>query len=64
VQTQKKEPLIDERQQVLREIQSHPEFVTEASISTVESLRVGNILDAQDYLGNWHCAIVVDESST
>jgi len=29
---------------------------------TVEMLRVGNILDAQDYLGNWYVAIVIDES--
>jgi hypothetical protein len=26
-------------------------------------LQVGNILDAQDYLGNWHLAIVIDEKS-
>jgi hypothetical protein len=27
----------------------------------VESLELGSILDAQDYLDNWHLAIVVDE---
>ena len=28
---------------------------------TIESLPVGSILDAQDYLGVWHLAIVIDE---
>lgn len=27
----------------------------------VSHLRVGNIVDAQDYLGTWHLAIVIDE---
>lgn len=39
----------------------HPECMLETVI-TVEQLRVGNILDAQDYLGNWHVAIVIDEN--
>lgn len=29
----------------------------------VEQTRVGNILDAQDYLENWHLAIVIDEKN-
>ena len=29
----------------------------------VEQTRVGNILDAQDYLGTWHLAIVIEEKS-
>lgn len=29
----------------------------------VEQTRVGSILDAQDYLGNWHLAIVIKEKA-
>lgn len=29
----------------------------------MEQTRLGNILDAQDYLGTWHLAIVVEEKS-
>jgi lipocalin len=29
---------------------------------TVELLQVGNILDAQDYLGAWYIAIVIDDN--
>ena len=54
------EPAIDEHTLIQKEIQSFPECVIEQN-PLCESLRVGNILDAQDYLGNWHCAIVVDE---
>ena len=28
---------------------------------SVAVLRVGNIIDAQDYLGSWYPAIVIDE---
>jgi hypothetical protein len=28
---------------------------------SVTALRVGNIIDAQDYLGSWYPAIVIDE---
>jgi hypothetical protein len=28
----------------------------------VENLKLGNVLDAQDYLDNWHLAIVVDDN--
>jgi len=28
----------------------------------VSGLLVGNILDAQDYLGNWHTSVVIDET--
>lgn len=28
------------------------------------SLRIGNILDAQDYLGSWHLSIVIDDGTS
>ena len=28
------------------------------------SLRIGNILDAQDYLGTWHLSIVIDDGTS
>ena len=37
-------------------------MITSESV-TVEDLRVGNICDAQDYLGNWHVCICTDELS-
>lgn len=30
----------------------------------VSQLQTGNILDAQDYLDNWHLAIVVEEKTS
>jgi hypothetical protein len=38
----------------------HPEIIKDNC--RVESLQMGNILDAQDYLGTWHLAIVLDDS--
>lgn len=35
-------------------------MVLEEGVS-VAALRVGNIIDAQDYLGSWYPAIVIDE---
>jgi hypothetical protein len=29
----------------------------------VEQTHVGNILDAQDYLGSWYLAIIIDEKN-
>ena len=29
----------------------------------ISQLHVGNILDAQDYLGSWHLSIVIDDGS-
>jgi len=29
----------------------------------LSSLRVGNILDAQDYLGSWHLSIIIEDVS-
>ena len=30
----------------------------------LSSLRIGNILDAQDYLGTWHLSIVIDDGTS
>lgn len=30
----------------------------------VEQTRIGNVLDAQDYLGAWHLAIVIEEKNS
>jgi hypothetical protein len=35
--------------------------VVASPITSIEMLNVGCILDAQDYLGNWHLAIIIDE---
>ena len=32
--------------------------------TTIEKLKVGDILDAQDYLGSWYLAIVIEEVSS
>jgi hypothetical protein len=53
---------MDAQTQLQRDMQAHPECIHNVSHElTVEELRVGNILDAQDYLGNWHVTIVIDE---
>lgn len=33
-------------------------------IASIESLNVGHIFDGQDYLGNWHLTIVIEEPDT
>lgn len=30
----------------------------------MEQTRVGDIIDAQDYLGSWHLAIIIDEKNS
>lgn len=35
--------------------------VVAVPITNLEQLKVGSILDAQDYLSNWHLAIIIDE---
>lgn len=32
--------------------------------SLIEELKMGDILDAQDYLGSWYLAIVIEDTST
>jgi len=31
--------------------------------SSIEELKMGDILDAQDYLGSWYLAIVIEDTS-
>lgn len=31
--------------------------------TTIEELKMGDILDAQDYLGSWYLAIVIEDTS-
>ena len=31
--------------------------------TTIQDLKLGDILDAQDYLGSWYLAIVIEDSS-
>ena len=59
--------VVDERTQLQKDIASFPECITsdqyaQGQLILVEDLRVGNILDAQDYLGHWNLAIVIDEN--
>lgn len=59
----KQETVVDQKTQLQRDIASFPEVVTAEGV-TMQSLRVGNILDAQDYLGGWYPAIVIDEKDS
>lgn len=38
--------------------------VVAVTISSLDQLSVGSILDAQDYLSNWHLAIIIDEKDS
>ena len=60
---EKNEAVLDAHTQMQRDISMHPEcmYNLQHEIS-VDELRVGNILDAQDYLGTWHVSIVIDEN--
>ena len=31
--------------------------------TSIENLKLGDIIDAQDYLGDWYLAIIIDEVS-
>lgn len=35
--------------------------VLTSKIQSIEKLNTGNILDAQDYLGQWHLSIIIDQ---
>lgn len=43
------------------DLDKHPEIIKE--YCRLETLATGNILDAQDYLGSWHLAIVIEDSA-
>ena len=46
--------------QLQNDLALYPEVIT-SGVIWIDKLQVGNIIDAQDYLGNWHPAIVIDE---
>lgn len=48
--------------QLQNDLALYPEVIT-SGVIWIDKLQVGNIIDAQDYLGNWHPAIVIDERS-
>jgi hypothetical protein len=43
------------------DLEKHPDVIKE--YCRVEQTHVGNIIDAQDYLGSWHLAIIIDEKN-
>jgi hypothetical protein len=43
------------------DLDKHQDVIKE--FCRVEQTKIGNILDAQDYLGIWYLAIVLDEKS-
>lgn len=49
----------EQRERLAQDLAQFPEVVQGAP--SLEQLQIGNIFDAQDYLGNWHLSICIDE---